>query len=429
MNYVHIINGERIESKGENCLFCKKRIGEGHDSRLGNKCTRFLLEIPDDQWTLCPFGLYAKKNGQHCFCGLLLEHPDAVNSPEQLKKTFHLSEFSKLDNGQKEIVGDILADESWIESYSCFVHDFVHSIGYLKTHIDACQMYNSVFPMLDSVVSYYREVISIYNDAYAKRVVERPRIDSCVRLQNLSSILEAYRRKKSQYTELIDGLRSSFSKGETIVNEALDSLEKHNLQEQVRKKIQSLLYMNGFFLCLLEYADNRVMMMGNASRGSKSSGKYEMAIYPMVRKLVYLLENPAYYRNLQGIYLEGHSDLRARVSPNLYLGLFILLENALKYALRNTRIDVRINDTDDGDCVVSIANDSEPISQESLRRLKERGFSGENSVAKESNGIGLAIADEIFSEPETDFRYKFSEGIFTATLQIRCEKRNFRVKQ
>lgn len=122
-------------------------------------------------------------------------------------------------------------------------------------------------------------------------------------------------------------------------------------------------------------------------------------IHPMIMKLTYMLSYKAKSRNIK-IKVSPNQENYFSVNNHLYLALFILIENSVKYALSNTTINIDFEETEDK-TVIFIKNISNPIKIINPNDLLKKGIRGDNSKALGS-GIGLSFANELLEKTHAE---------------------------
>ena len=90
----------------------------------------------------------------------------------------------------------------------------------------------------------------------------------------------------------------------------------------------------------------------------------------------------------QGVKIKG-------IEANLYQLMDVLLDNALKYSLPQSAVDVVLN-THGRYCKLSVASRGEPMSNEELKNIFKRFYRADKArTMNGSYGLGLSIAEEI----------------------------------
>ncbi len=139
----------------------------------------------------------------------------------------------------------------------------------------------------------------------------------------------------------------------------------------------------------------------------------KLKIMSILTKLKYVFSNPA-NKKKQIIKiisnLNNSDELQTEAYDDLYIAFFILYENAIKYAPFDSIISILI-DNCDGYIKVKISNESDDIGD---ANLLSRGVQGKNK--KDGNGLGLTIANEIFTASKFDFNVYYDNHYFNAEV-------------
>lgn len=126
---------------------------------------------------------------------------------------------------------------------------------------------------------------------------------------------------------------------------------------------------------------------------SESNNKRIKAkLYPLFRKLKVMMRYQAKKKKIN-IKLDFEQENTLILSDNIYLAMFILLENAIKHSLSKSEIDIQFDETIDETKVI-ISNISPLICEDEYTKIFERGYRGRNCISKGS-GIGLSLVKQI----------------------------------
>ncbi len=115
-------------------------------------------------------------------------------------------------------------------------------------------------------------------------------------------------------------------------------------------------------------------------------------LYPLFRKLKVMMRYQAKKKKIN-IKLDFEQENTLILSDNIYLAMFILLENAIKHSLSKSEIDIQFDETID-ETKVTISNTSPLICDDEYTKIFERGYRGKNCISKGS-GIGLSLVKQI----------------------------------
>ena len=124
--------------------------------------------------------------------------------------------------------------------------------------------------------------------------------------------------------------------------------------------------------------------------------KSEIPIYKRIEKIYKCLSNRLNKRQVR-LRLEGNSYKKFYASNVIEIALFIIIENATKYAMPNTDIIIKF-DEDDERLKVKFINWGIRPSPNEIQHLTERGFRSQivlNTKSYEGRGIGLYLFKRI----------------------------------
>lgn len=204
--------------------------------------------------------------------------------------------------------------------------------------------------------------------------------------------------KESQITEIIsdfeDVLRSNIELRDCMhdlrnigsyFNSMSETIEiKHKDLAETDEDIKAM-------LALYDLINYRL----NVFYGTKEADNQHIKakLYPLLKKLKVMMSYQAKKKKVN-IKIEYKQDNILKLSKNIYLAMFILLENAIKHSVRNSDINVEFEETDDY-TIVSISNIGQIILEDEYEKIFERGYRGKKSISKGS-GIGLSLVKQIF---------------------------------
>lgn len=117
------------------------------------------------------------------------------------------------------------------------------------------------------------------------------------------------------------------------------------------------------------------------------------------------------YRGIKkGVNIQFHGFWKTSFQANkdLYIMYFILLENALKYAIENTDVDVDFAKTEEHELVVSISNQCYYIDEDEITNIFISGFRGQSAIkTTKGSGLGLGIAKKIADVSNVEIECKY----------------------
>lgn len=147
-------------------------------------------------------------------------------------------------------------------------------------------------------------------------------------------------------------------------------------------------------------------------------------LYPLLKKLQVMMRYQAKKKKIK-LVIDYEQENIVVLSKNIYLVMFILMENAIKHASYSSEINIDF-DEDDKCTVFKISNQSPLIEESEQQKIFERGYRGKNTVSK-GTGIGLSMVKEILDKHEYKYdldivRINDKECIFNFIIEFPCAK-------
>lgn len=140
---------------------------------------------------------------------------------------------------------------------------------------------------------------------------------------------------------------------------------------------------------------------------NKNTIQIDIPIYKRVEKIYKCLNSKLKEKGLRFI-MNGNSYNLYHTSNVLEIGLFILIDNAIKYSLSNSAISAKF--VEDGDKLyLTFNNMGIRPSEEELRHLTERGYRSKkiaNSKEFEGRGIGLYLFKKICEYTNVEYKIR-----------------------
>ena len=112
--------------------------------------------------------------------------------------------------------------------------------------------------------------------------------------------------------------------------------------------------------------------------------RFKGKLYPILRKLQIMMKYQAKKKKVN-VKIDFEQKNTVVLSKNIYLVMFILMENAIKHSLHNGDINIEFEETDDK-TIFKMTNKSPLIETTEYEKLFERGYRGKNTVSK---GTGI----------------------------------------
>lgn len=118
-------------------------------------------------------------------------------------------------------------------------------------------------------------------------------------------------------------------------------------------------------------------------------------IYPIVDKVCRAFKPRAAERSI-GITLNGRSEGTSVAPDYLILVPYVIIENSIKYAPKESRVDIFVYETD-SEIITTIESFGPRLSKADAEHIFERGFRGANAKQRsiQGSGIGLFLAEKI----------------------------------
>lgn len=152
--------------------------------------------------------------------------------------------------------------------------------------------------------------------------------------------------------------------------------------------------------------------------------KIKAKLYPLVKKLQVMMRYQAKKKKIKFV-IDYEQENQVILSNNIYLVIFILMENAVKHSNENAEINIDFEE-DENYTVFKISNIGPYINENELDRLYERGYRGKNAVSKGS-GIGLSMVKQILEKHKYTYNLEIvninkKESIFKFIIKFPCNK-------
>lgn len=218
--------------------------------------------------------------------------------------------------------------------------------------------------------------------------------------------------KLDTYKESVHDLRNIASYFNAMVDEYIEA-----------QKDKSLSSIEKSFISLYELINFRLDIL-NGSVDLTNILEKEQKIHPLVVKLSYLLKYKAHQKGID-INIDHVQDNSFNITKSLYLALFILMENAVKYALPNSKIKINFIETKNI-TKISIVNISDKIIETDADLLLKKGVRGSNGIGVGS-GIGLTMASELLEKMGSSLNIKLfsisdNQTKFITEIELNNEK-------
>lgn len=200
--------------------------------------------------------------------------------------------------------------------------------------------------------------------------------------QAINLIKKAVERDEQleRYRETVHDLRNMAS----YFNSMVDEFKEEKQDAELTSNEMSLISLYELINFRLDILYGKVDLTNIIEKKQK--------LHPIVAKLNYLLKYKARQKDIS-INISNKQENYFEITKSLYLALFILMENSIKYAIPSTSIEINFLETLEKSTIV-ISNICNKISEINGNELIQKGVRGSNAIGPGS-GIGLAFANEL----------------------------------
>lgn len=161
-----------------------------------------------------------------------------------------------------------------------------------------------------------------------------------------------------------------------------------------------------------------------------SSSKKKLIVYGKFEKVIHCLSLKSKQKNIS-INMNGKSHTTIQALEVFELLPFLIIENAIKYSVDNSEINVNFEESRDN-LKIEVINFGPPVKSKEVPYLLNRGFRGENAkkFSAEGTGLGLHLVNAIAAVHDielgifpnsasfTEKGQELSEFIATLTIKI-----------
>ena len=413
MNKIVFSKNEIVEKEIDS-PFCKKFF---KDDLKDNKCKSFLLLSPKTGKLVCPFG-YACARGYHTmYCGFLTKEIGNTALIKRRNKYLKTKGLPLIDGESHDLLINIVENRDYCLVASQAAHDFIHLSGQLKTLIDEANKQNAkTDQLLSSIIKEYQKYISSI-ETYQKSSVAISRKFGNIKLLTIEFENNYWNEKKQSYLNLISAISDISSR----IHKLLE-----NVQYEEKYKNQyvflSLVSMQSIFIYRIKYHNTTVNEMFGGEQEINKQPLYKYNWHKIAKKLANILSYQGKLKNARFAF-DGTTHNYFLSRENVFLALYILFENAIKYCVPDIDGEIVVAFKDNEKyCSLSVSNSSSYISSVSMSHITEKGKSGENSANLGSNGIGLYVVKKIFDENNISVSFNYSDDYFVVDIQAKkCE--------
>ena len=276
----------------------------------------------------------------------------------------------------------------------------------------------------------YRE-----NNIYTSLVIieeNLPKIKKKYRIMHKDFTINENVYNKKQLISLIDDIEK-IEKDTKNSRECIHELSNiggyiNSMVYQIREKHRELYEEDDeikAMLCLYDMMNYRISLSNSISEINYKKKIYKT--HPMLDKLRIMMSYKAKKKNVR-IDLQSE-DLYIEGSTNLYLALFILLDNAIKYAPNNSEVNIYYGNKTSDNIEIVIENRGPIVEKNEIEKLVINGYRGKNAKDVKGQGIGLSIFDTICKKAGYNYRIQTKEmikgeNLFLITLKLKRKSKD-----
>ena len=341
-------NKDQIIDKRIDVSFCKKFFKQ--QDRNENKCNCFILSKDKLGKVECPYGYACAHGAYTIYCGFLSEDIGNHRLIRNRNKYLNVKQEKIIPSESYDIIMNIVNNCDYCTIASQTAHDLIHLSGQLKTLIDETNR-TRIDSLVQSIIREYQKYISAI-DTYQKNSVSISQRFGNVELLLLDSENKYWEEKKQNYSKLIDAVYDISSRISKL-------LEDVNYEENYKGQyaVLSLISIQSIFYYRIKYHRITVdEMLGVINYEADVSHYYNW--HKVLKKLANILSYQAKLKNAHFTF-DGNTYEKFKAKENLFLALYILLENSIKYCVPDLDNTIVIKFFDNnGMCTISIKNSS-----------------------------------------------------------------------
>lgn len=193
-----------------------------------------------------------------------------------------------------------------------------------------------------------------------------------------------------------------------------EMLERMELPEEAQECVKRLNHKSGYLLSMLE----DVFDMSKTSTGNAVINRTDIDLVMLINQTLAECEDRLKQTERKlCVNIEGDSIIINTDGNRMHRVFSNLIDNAIKYSLKGTRIFVNVK-TVEGKAVVEIMNTSAYEMDFTPERITERFVRGNSERTGEGSGIGLAIAKTYTEGLGGSFEIELKGDLFNAIVKL-----------
>lgn len=147
----------------------------------------------------------------------------------------------------------------------------------------------------------------------------------------------------------------------------------------------------------------------------------KIRVHKLIKKLTILLSYKAGTKNVEFEYCGWTNNELFSDSKAVFILLFILIENAVKYSPKDEKIIISMNDKTKQCSTILIENVCGLLKTDELPFIFDDGYRGENGDNCSGNGIGLMVAKKIMNKLHIDYQVDISRKLNKSYFSIKID--------
>lgn len=215
-----------------------------------------------------------------------------------------------------------------------------------------------------------------YKPAFTKAQIER------YLTQHISREADIRKESELELTALVHDLRHLSTSIYHSAVEARKAVQQSDRSQSI-ENIETVIASQTMLRVRIDYLDF-------ANSVDRFVDEEEIPVYSRVDKVIRCFRASARHKAID-LRLNGESYRLAKGPNILDIVPYTLIENAIKYAPKNTTVNVNVTDAE-GETIVSVKSLGPSLNEQEFQPIFRRGFRGANAAKYRSGGTGLGLA-------------------------------------
>lgn len=378
--------------------FCKKKLYDRLDNLSPNKkCLKFYndnISLKYRGYKNCPYGYTCFFSEKNIFGSLIIKDFSNIKLIKGHKAFLNTSKilYDNMDIADEYL--KLLKSEELFQTRKNVFHDLKNSNSFIRDLLDN-QNENRLTGSYDlECINHYFDIFEEYESKTAI-------------ISNEYVALTSNIKRIEYYTKKIELYDETMAKLELATKKILS-----NEPENIKRNEQDLYD----FFHLVEYRIRYFKRLTEINKTKKDLEIKDINLHKILTKLTRMFNHYATNMKIE-IKFQSSPNLNydIKAQDDVYLAIFILLENALKYTDFNDKIYITLGkNTLSNELYITIKNRANEIGVVDANELKEKNKRGLNATV--GNGLGLYIANEILKKQKIELNLKYIDHYFIAEI-------------